>query len=88
MILASAEEWLVSTHPHEDRWIEQAVVRDALEWMSGRCKELLRLLFYDPNEPSYEEVGRRLKMPLGSIGPTRARCLQKLRQILEPAGIG
>ena len=33
----------------------------------------------------YEEVSRRLGMPVGSIGPTRLRCLAKLRQLFEPA---
>jgi len=34
-------------------------------------------------EPSYAEVASRLKMPVGSIGPTRARCLTKLKAFLE-----
>lgn len=58
--------------------------RDARLWrafaaISERCQVLLRLLITDP-PPSYEEVGDILDMPLGSIGPTRARCLEHLRR--------
>jgi len=50
----------------------------ALHHISERCRTLLRILASDP-PPSYQEVGAALDMPVGSIGPTRARCLQKLR---------
>ena len=58
--------------------------RDAGLWqafatISERCQVLLRLLITDP-PPSYEEIGDILDMPLGSIGPTRARCLEHLRR--------
>lgn len=83
----SAEEWLLHGHPDESRWADQALVREALERMGGRCKELLWLLYYDPAEPSYEQISRQMNLPLGSIGPTRARCLQKMRQILQAMGM-
>ena len=38
-------------------------------------------------EPSYEEIGAALGMPIGAIGPTRGRCLDKLRGTVEFAGI-
>jgi RNA polymerase sigma factor (sigma-70 family) len=46
---------------------------------------LLRLLMADP-PPSYEEVSAALDMPIGSIGPTRARALGRLRQELDNQG--
>ena len=46
----------------------------------------LRLLASDP-APSYEDVGAALGMPIGSIGPTRGRCLAGLRQALSGARI-
>jgi RNA polymerase sigma factor (sigma-70 family) len=49
--------------------------------LSSRCQGLLRLLIVDPR-PSYEEIGMALGMPIGSIGPTRARCLAVLRTLL------
>lgn len=54
----------------------------AVERLSEQCKRLLRVLMADP-EPSYEEVGQALGMPIGSIGPTRGRCLKHLRRELE-----
>ncbi len=62
-------------------------MREALERLGGRCQRLLWLLYYDRQEPSYEEVGRRLSMPVGAIGPTRARCLQKMRVLLQSLGM-
>lgn len=85
--LSAAEEWLLSEHWEEARWADQALVGQALERLSGRCKRLLRLLYYDRSEPTYEQISRRLRMPLGSIGPTRARCLQKMRTILRAMGM-
>ena len=57
--------------------------RDAALWrafesLSGPCKVLLRTLMADP-APSYGEVSVVLDMPIGSIGPKRNRCLQRLR---------
>jgi RNA polymerase sigma factor (sigma-70 family) len=52
---------------------------DAFSGLSERCRMLLRILVADP-PPSYEEVGAVLDMPIGSIGPTRARCLERLRR--------
>ena len=58
--------------------------RDAALWhavstLSPKCQRLLRTLMADP-EPTYEEVSSALDMPIGSIGPTRARCLKHLRE--------
>jgi RNA polymerase sigma factor (sigma-70 family) len=49
----------------------------ALAGLPDRQGRLMRMLVLRP-ELSYEEVGRRLAMPVGSIGPTRARCLDRL----------
>ena len=50
-----------------------------------RCQRLLRVLMADP-PPSYQDVSAALEMPVGSIGPTRARCLDHLRALLDDAG--
>lgn len=62
---------------------------DTLMWIDAglatlgeRCRALLQLLYLSGAEPSYEEVGRRLGMPVGSIGPTRQRCLSQLEAAL------
>lgn len=54
-------------------------LRAGLATLSAPCQRLLTLLVTDP-PPSYTEVSSRLGMPVGSIGPTRARCLDKLRR--------
>ena len=48
-------------------------------------QSLLRLLVADPR-PTYEEIAAALDMPIGSIGPTRARALERLRQELDQRG--
>ena len=54
---------------------------EALGRQPPACQRLLRVIMADP-EPSYEEVSKGLDMPIGSIGPTRGRCLKRLRREL------
>ncbi|MBA3530571.1 MAG: sigma-70 family RNA polymerase sigma factor [Ardenticatenales bacterium] len=56
-----------------------------LTLLDERCRTLLLALYFDAEQPSYTDVASRLKMAVGSIGPTRARCLQRMRELLEPA---
>lgn len=78
---------LVSVEPHADQqciaFERQQAVREAIEALSERCRSLITLLFYSREEPSYSDIARLIKVPLNSIGATRARCLQKLKRILE-----
>ena len=65
--------------------------RDRAMWsafstLPERCQALLRMLVADP-PPSYEEIGAALAMPVGSIGPTRARCLTQLRDRAIARGV-
>jgi DNA-directed RNA polymerase specialized sigma24 family protein len=74
--------------------IDAAVLRDerdsalwrAFAQISERCQQLLRILTADP-APSYEEVSAAVDMPVGSIGPTRQRCLDRLRTVLVAEGV-
>ncbi|MGW0196575.1 RNA polymerase sigma factor [Nonomuraea sp. NPDC003201] len=50
--------------------------------LDSRCRQLLSLLVQDPPMP-YSEISEKLDMPVGAIGPTRARCLAKLRRCPE-----
>ena len=59
-------------------WLQQGLGK-----LGGRCQELLRSLYFDEQQPEYATIARRMSMPVGSIGPTRARCLAHLKQILE-----
>lgn len=66
---------------------EQALlVQRALGQLDARCGRLLRILFFEEQTRSYDEVARELGMPLGSLGPTRGRCLEKLRRALQELG--
>jgi RNA polymerase sigma factor (sigma-70 family) len=65
---------------------QQALVRAALATLSERHQVLLGLLVASP-PVSYEEISTRLDMPIGSIGPTRARVVARLRNVLETAGL-
>ena len=57
-------------------------LRAGLDALDERCRVLLMLLFRD-DKISYQEVGERLGMPVGSIGATRSRCLEKLRRLVR-----
>ncbi|MFQ5858202.1 MAG: RNA polymerase sigma factor, partial [Anaerolineae bacterium] len=61
----------------------QTAIREAVAYLPPRCRELINLLFFHNPRLSYAEVGQRIGMPEGSIGPTRARCLEKLKGILQ-----
>jgi len=59
-------------------------LRQGLDRLDERCRELLLLVFRDEDEKlGYDEIARRMNMPMGSLGPTRARCLDKLRRLVE-----
>lgn len=62
---------------------QKQIVRAAVESLPARCKDLLTMLFYLNEELTYGEIAERLKMPESSIGPTRARCLEKLKKALQ-----
>jgi RNA polymerase sigma factor (sigma-70 family) len=59
------------------------VVREALTQLPRRWQQLLELLISDPPVP-YAEISDRLDLPIGSIGPTRRRCLARLQVLLHP----
>jgi RNA polymerase sigma factor (sigma-70 family) len=78
------EEAVLAAETEREDAARAAAMWRAFSRLSGRCRELLRILMATP-PPSYAEVAAALGLPLGSIGPTRARCLQRLRE--EMAGI-
>lgn len=57
----------------------------AFDRLPERCRTLLQLVVVVA--PPYSEVAAALDMPVGSIGPTRARCLERLRRLLANDGI-
>ena len=58
------------------------VVREALSRLPWRWRRLIELLMADP-PASYAEISDQLGLPVGSIGPTRGRCLARLRDLLQ-----
>jgi RNA polymerase sigma factor (sigma-70 family) len=65
------------------QWERQHLVRQALEDLGGRCRELLEALYLTASPKDYEQLSRDLGIAVGSIGPTRRRCLDKLATLLE-----
>lgn len=61
---------------NEDR---RSALRDGFARLSERCRELLSLMLVDP-PLSYGEISEMLDRPIGSLGPTRQRCLGELRR--------
>jgi RNA polymerase sigma factor (sigma-70 family) len=64
---------------------QSAILRRAFVELPPRCQRLLAFLSGD-DPPSYKETSVALSMPIGSIGPTRGRCLQHLRRIILDMG--
>jgi RNA polymerase sigma factor (sigma-70 family) len=90
---STTSHWL-DDEPADTRDLDAQLLddeRDAALWramgkLGERCHRLLRVLMASP-PPSYAEVSAALDMPIGSIGPTRQRCLEHLRRLL-PSGVG
>lgn len=61
----------------------QQLARQALARLGESCRSLLGLLYGGDEAPPYAEIAARMGLPVGSIGPTRARCLARLRAMLE-----
>jgi RNA polymerase sigma factor (sigma-70 family) len=82
------QEWLTAIPDHAAGAEEQIVLDEqqralwrAVGRLSAQCQELLRIVAFIPR-PDYQSVSAALGMPVGSIGPTRGRCLEKIRVLL------
>lgn len=73
----STEATVVRSHRDAALW-------DAVGRLPERCRRLLRVVAFS-ERPDYGVLSRELGMPVGSIGPTRGRCLDKLRALLGAA---
>lgn len=60
--------------------------QEAMEALPERCRRLLRYLFYEDPPPDYAEIARREGCPMGSLGPTRVRCIEKMRRYFLDRG--
>lgn len=79
---------LVAEFPAE--WVRQSEreqsFRESLGHVPPRCREMVKMLFYEDPPVPYSEVASRLGLAEGSIGFIRGRCLKKLREQLERRG--
>jgi RNA polymerase sigma factor (sigma-70 family) len=75
---ASAEATLIAAE-------RDGALRRCFRRLKDSDQVLLRLLMAEPR-PAYEEISATLDMPVGSIGPTRARALERLRRELDREG--
>ena len=66
-----------------DRWLVSHWIDQSLEKLNQRCRDMLLALYFDLQEPSYAEIAEKFGIPTGSIGPTRARCLEHLKRLLQ-----
>lgn len=65
------------------RWELTEWIHYGLTTLDERCRKLLLALYFDAEQPSYAQVADHLNMPVGSIGPTRARCLEQMKQNMD-----
>ncbi|MFQ5607480.1 MAG: RNA polymerase sigma factor [Candidatus Zixiibacteriota bacterium] len=65
----------------------QSQFESALGSIDVRCRKLLYALFFSPKEESYREIAERLGISMNSLGPTRQRCLEKLKKELQRMGV-
>ena len=71
----------------DDRdWEQIAALHEGLARLGTPCRCLLAALYFDPAQPSYAEIAQRLGRAIGGIGPMRARCLERLRALIEDEG--
>jgi RNA polymerase sigma factor (sigma-70 family) len=79
----SIDDYEAEVNPQVDAVEKEFLLERAVDELPSRCRELVSLLYFDTAEPSYAEISDRLGMPVASIGPTRARCLEKLRKLIQ-----
>jgi len=72
----------LSSQDASDEVVRMMWVYEGLARLGDPCRQLITALYFDPQSPSYAEIAADLGRPVGSIGPSRARCLAQLRQIL------
>jgi len=64
----------------------EQLVRDSIEMLPPRCRQMISLLFFEHPPQPYNEVAEKLGLARGSIGFIRGRCLKRLKRILQDKG--
>jgi RNA polymerase sigma factor (sigma-70 family) len=90
-VVSASDEDLAPRLPRQRSAEQAAVANDeqdrlwaAVQTLDDRCQKLLRIVAFE-HRPDYGRVAEQLDMPVGSIGPTRGRCLAKLKTALADA---
>src|SRR5438093_13621477 len=65
----------------------EQLVREAVAGLPERCREIIRLLFYQQPPLPYQDLAKHLGLARGSIGFIRGRCLRRLHHTLEQMGV-
>jgi RNA polymerase sigma factor (sigma-70 family) len=65
---------------------EEQKLREAMMMLDAKCRRLVELLFLEIPSRPYTEVARELGLAVGSIGSTRQKCIERLRQRLDDLG--
>lgn len=68
-------------------WEHASLTHQALAMLGERCRRLLELLFLHDIQPAYHAIAAELGIAVGSIGPTRGRCLKQLKGHLAELGV-
>lgn len=63
-------------------WERVEWLNQGLTLLDRRCQQLLLRLYFSEDQPAYEQVAAELGLRVGSIGPIRGRCLERLRTLL------
>ncbi len=80
----------IDTNPLPDEELthleNQAQLEIAIDQLDSRCRNLIELLFFGPENLSYEQIALSLGITFNSLGPIRKRCLDRLKKILLKNG--
>lgn len=74
-----------SATPEEDIMFldKRSVLMEAMSALPERDFKLMKMLYFDPEEPSYKTIAKKLGMPVSSVGPIRGKVLKKLYKLLK-----
>lgn len=76
-------EWLGELRDDVAHWERLDWLKNGFSHLDERCRKLLYALYFEASDPSYVEIANRFNMRVGSIGPTRARCLEQLKKLMN-----
>lgn len=83
--MASAIPDKQSKSPEEDMVLleKRSLLLEAMSALPERDYKLMKMLYFDPEQPSYKTIARKLGMPVSSVGPIRGKVLKKLYKLLK-----